>query len=86
MSETRHPVCPICKKEVLLPFSISQYEVRGKHFGSWVCTNCGFYITTGDKRAMDPISDFETGINPFLRKEIKKIKKEYLKGSSEKSQ
>jgi len=79
MSEMRFPLCPICKDEVLLPFSTSQYEVGEKVFGSWVCTNCGFFITTLDTRAIDIRNDIKTGFHLPLRRGIKELREEYKK-------
>ena len=56
MSEIKFPVCPICKKEVLLPFSIMQVgmDISNKVYGTWFCSNCGFFLTTRDTRAINP--------------------------------
>jgi len=72
----------------LLPFSISQHTnyASGKAYGSWICTNCGFYITTGDTRVIDPTSDIETGFIFHLRKKIRKMRKDYPEDISEKTQ
>jgi hypothetical protein len=77
MKASEYPVCPICKQEVLLPFSISQYELRGKIFGNWICSNCGFYLTTGDSRAEVPESDIKAGFHTLLRKKVEELRKEY---------
>jgi hypothetical protein len=81
MSESKYPVCPICKQEVLLPFSISQISDHstGKVYGSWICSNCGFYLNTRDTRAIDPESDFETGFNVYVRKKVEELREKYYK-------
>jgi hypothetical protein len=42
MSEIRLPVSPICEREVLLPFPISQVSdyASGKPYGMWICEGC----------------------------------------------
>jgi hypothetical protein len=81
MSELRLPDCPICKREVLLPLSISQTSeyAGGKPYGLWVCSNCGFYITTSDTRAINPVKDIQTGFNKDLCKKVEKMRLEYRK-------
>jgi hypothetical protein len=85
MSELRLPLCPICKEEVLLPFSITQYDIGAKTFGNWVCTNCGFYITTRDTRAINPKEDIETGFIFNLRTKMNRLKKDYQTSKQETS-
>ncbi len=53
------PKCPVCREEVLLPFSVSQEETT-KDYAHWVCTNCGFCIGTGDTRGVNPKDDIQT--------------------------
>ena len=79
MSEMKLPLCPICKREVLLPLSI--YVTPGsweKVFGNWVCTNCGFYITTAKKPGAHP-DDINADFNIPLRTRIEYLRKEYHK-------
>ena len=76
MSETRHPVCPICKKEVLLPFSIIHYEAS-KTFGNWFCSNCGFCISTDDSRCYEPKEDIKVSLIPELATRIRELKRIY---------
>jgi hypothetical protein len=75
------PICLICKKETLLPLSASEYELGGKTFGSWICSKCGFYLTTGDTRGVNPEIDIKIGFSFDLRRKISKMKEEYLKGN-----
>lgn len=75
MTELKCPVCPICEDVVLLPFSISQRVVGTKIFGSWICTRCGFFISTDDSRGCNPT----TGFFHELRKKIQELKKIYQK-------
>lgn len=79
MSQLRLPDCPICNREVLLPLSISQQSgyASGKPYGLWICSNCGFYITTSDTRAINPDKDIKTGFNQSLREKVEKLRKEY---------
>ena len=82
LTELSFPVCPICKREVLLPFSTMQFGVKSvsdKTFGSWVCSNCGFYLSTKDNKASNPDQDIETGFNKNLRKKIEELRKQYNK-------
>ena len=77
MTHTHTVLCPICEKEVLLPFSISQYEFKGKTFGSWICTNCGFCISTGDSRGCNPNTDVKSRFIHKLRTRVQGLKKIY---------
>lgn len=79
MSESVFPLCPICKKEILVPFSATQYDIGSKTFGFWFCSWCGFYLTTRDSRAVNPEEDIETGFNIQLRGKIREMKKDYGK-------
>ena len=83
MSEIKFPVCPICKKEVLLPFSITTVggTLSEKIYGTWFCSNCGFFLTTRDTRANNPERDIEAGFNHGLRAEIQRMRNEYQKDS-----
>ncbi|WGM89281.1 MAG: hypothetical protein IAX21_07145 [Candidatus Bathyarchaeota archaeon] len=82
MSVTEYAICPICKKEVLLPFSICANEcneIKEKTYGSWVCTNCGFCISTGDSKASNPKHDITAVfLNEFAIK-IEELRKVYYK-------
>jgi len=79
MSEMRLPICPICKREILLPLSTWVLKYGKENVvGNWICTNCGFYITTGKNSGTDPeeiIADF----NVPLRARIEYLRKEYKK-------
>lgn len=79
MSEMRLPVCPICKREVLLPLStwVLRYG-REKVIGKWICTNCGFYITTGKSAGTD-LEDITTDFHIPLRTRIEYLRREYKK-------
>ncbi|MEJ2241424.1 MAG: hypothetical protein P8Y18_04700 [Candidatus Bathyarchaeota archaeon] len=82
MSENKYPICPICKKEVLLPFSIMQVAVEHpaeKTYGNWICSNCGFFLTTRDTRAINPEKDIESGFNLDLQQKVEDLRKEYYK-------
>jgi len=83
MSESSYPLCPICKKEILVPFSSTQFELGSKTFGCWFCSWCGFYLTTRDNRAINPEQDIETGFNIQLRRKIREMKKNHIKSKSE---
>ncbi len=83
MSEMRLPVCPICKREILLPLStwrVSAGSAWGneKIFGNWICTNCGFYITTGENAGTNP-EDINADFNMPLRTRIEYLREEYKK-------
>jgi hypothetical protein len=71
MVESNVPSCPVCKVEVLLPFSASQEE-NTKDYAHWVCTNCGFCIGTGDTKGTNPKDDIKTEILQNLVKEIER--------------
>ena len=86
MSQSKYPVCPICKQEVLLHFSGSQYELISKTFGSWICSNCGFYLTSGDSRAIDPESDIKAGFNLSLIKMVEELRREYYNQKTSKKE
>ena len=77
------PICPICKKELMIPFSASQYEAGAKIFGTWICSKCGFYMTTGDTRGVDPESDIKIGINSDLKIRISEMREKHLKKNPE---
>jgi C4-type Zn-finger protein len=79
VSEMRLPLCPICKREVLLPMStwIFKYE-KEKVYGNWICTNCGFYITTGKNTGTEP-EDITADFHIPLRSRIEYLRKEYMK-------
>jgi hypothetical protein len=82
MSKIEHPDCPICKKEVLLPFSIcanERNELKEKTYGSWVCTNCGFCISTGDSKASNPKQDITAVFLDELAIKIEELRKVYYK-------
>ena len=79
MSEMKLPLCPICKREILLPLSI--YVTPGaweKVFGNWICTNCGFSITTAKKSGAHT-DNIITDFNMALRTRIEDLRKEYKK-------
>ena len=76
MVENSFPKCPICKEEVLLPFSVSK-DMSTKVYAHWVCTNCGFCIGTGDTRGYNTPKDILVGIFPEIVKRIEKIREEY---------
>ena len=78
MVENSFPKCPICKEEVLLPFSVSQLETT-KTFAHWVCTNCGFCIGTADSRGCNPDKDVEAGFLSQLIKKMDELKEIYRK-------
>ena len=79
MSEIRLPFCPICSQEILLPFSSDHVSASGKTFSCWFCSNCGFYLTTVDSKAVNPEKDIKTGFNLELRKKIREMKETYQK-------
>lgn len=85
MTENNFPTCPICKREILLPFSIMQFgasTISDKTYGSWVCSNYGFFISTRDTRGINPEKDVEAGFNESLRKKIEDLRKSYNKKNS----
>ena len=77
MNEISFPSCPICNKEVLLPFSSVSVDV--KTFSIWFCSNCGFCLTTANNRAINPEKDINTGFNLDLRQKIREMKEQYNK-------
>ena len=82
MVESKFPICPIWKREVLLPFSIMQVgapTIAAKVYGTWICSNCGFFLSTKDNRAVNPDKDIEAGFSIQLSKKIEKLRKQYNK-------
>jgi hypothetical protein len=82
MSEKIFPYCPICNREVLLPFSSDHVSAGGKAFSCWFCSNCGFYLTTVDNKAVNPKKDIKAGFNIELRQKILEMKDQYKKTKS----
>lgn len=78
MVENSFPKCPICKEEVLLPFSVSQ-DMSTKVYAHWVCTNCGFCIGTGDTRGCNPDNDIILSFLQELVEEVKSAREHYQK-------
>jgi transcription elongation factor Elf1 len=79
MSEFRLPLCPICKHENLLPLSTWVLKISLKNvIGTWICTNCGFYVTAGKNSVTDP-EDIIADFNMPLRARIEYLRKEYQK-------
>jgi len=76
MIAPKYPVCPICKKEVLIPLSISLMDTQ-KQYGSWICTNCGFCISTQDTRGYNPNNDIEVSIIPKIAAKTRELKRIY---------
>ena len=87
MTDLKFPICPICKQEVLLPFSIIQANARnlsGKTFGNWVCSNCGFFLSTEDNRGINPKEDIQAGFSENLVEKVEKLRKQFYEKQSEK--
>jgi len=84
LSEFKKPVCPICKQEVLLPFSIMQVGGNRpeKTYGTWICSNCGFFLSTRDTQGINPESDVEAGFSDYLQKKVEDLRQEYYKKSN----
>jgi hypothetical protein len=83
MSQFKHPICPICKQEILLPFSLSQSPdwTTIKAYGSWICSNCGFYLTATDSKNVDQKHAIEAGFSVYLKKKVEDLRGEYFKKS-----
>lgn len=82
MTDLKFPICPICKREVLLPFSIMQvgeHNTCVKQYGTWACSNCGFFLSTIDNSAVNPDKDIEAGFSITLRKKVEELRKQYMK-------
>jgi len=86
MTDLKFPVCPICKQEVLLPFSIVQVAgtISEKTFGNWICSNCGFFLSTKGNRANNPELDIKAGFSKNLIKKVEELRKKYYEKQSEK--
>jgi len=85
MTDLKYPICPICKREVLLPFSTMQVgveSIQAKQYGIWACSNCGFFLSTKDNRAINPDKDIEAGFSTKLRKEVEELRRQYMKEQS----
>jgi hypothetical protein len=85
MVDLNFPICPICKREVLLPFSIMQVwakNIQAKQYGTWICSNCGFFLSTKDERAVNPDKDVEAGFSTKLRKKVEELRKNYIEEQS----
>ena len=70
MTDLKYPICPICKREVLLPFStihVGAENIQAKQYGTWVCSNCGFFLSTKDHKAINPGKALEAGFSTKLR-------------------
>ena len=77
MSETGLPLCPICKHQNLLPLSTWVHRLLKQNpIGIWICTNCGFYITTGNNAGTNP-EDIIADLNAPLRARIQYLRKNY---------
>jgi hypothetical protein len=82
LTDLKFPICPICKREVLLPFSIMQvgeHNTCVKQYGTWACSNCGFFLSTIDNSAVNPDKDIEAGFSITLRKKVEELRKQYMK-------
>jgi len=78
MVENSFPKCPICKEEVLLPFSVSQ-DMSTKVYAHWVCTNCGFCIGTGNTKGYNPNYDITFEFLQELAEEVRSAREHYQK-------
>ena len=82
MTDLKVPLCPICKREVLLPFSTMHQgpkNLQSKEYGTWACSNCGFFLSTKNKRAVNPDKDIEAGFSIKLRKKVEELRNQYMK-------
>lgn len=77
MIENNCPSCPVCKNEVLLPFSIFENEMKTKTFGSWVCTNCGFCISTHNSKGSNPKEDITVYFIDELKIKIEELRRKH---------
>ncbi|MEJ2495444.1 MAG: hypothetical protein P8Y79_14075 [Ignavibacteriaceae bacterium] len=81
MTDLTFPICPICKREVLLPFStmqVGEHNTYAKQYGTWACSNCGFFLSTIDKSAVNPDIDIEAGFSIKLRKKVEELRKQHM--------
>ena len=79
MTGIHFPLCPICDQATMLPFSSDHVSAGGKAFSCWFCSNCGFYLSTIDNKAINPEKDIKTGFNLELRQKINDMKEQYKK-------
>ena len=85
MTDLKYPICPICKREVLLPFStihVGATNIQAKQYGTWACSNCGFFLSTKDNKAINPDKALEAGFSTKLRQEVEELRKQYMKEQS----
>lgn len=80
MRQVRLPVCPVCKEEILLPFSVSGGMESAMTFAHWICTNCGFCIGTDNTRGIHPEEDLHAGFLYKLTARMKELKESFQKG------
>jgi len=81
LTDLTFPICPICKREVLLPFStmqVGEHNTYAKQYGTWACSNCGFFLSTIDNSAVNPDKDIEAGFSIKLRKKVEELRKQHM--------
>ena len=86
MADINFPKCPVCKKEVLLPFSIMQIagvRLAEKTYGTWICSNCGFFLSTGDTRGINSKKDVKAGFSVDLQKQVEDLRKKHYRKMQE---
>jgi len=85
MTDIKYPTCPICKREALLPFSTmhdGEKNIHSKQYGTWACSNCGFFLSTKDNKADNPEKDIDAGFSIKLRKKVEELRKLHLREQS----
>ena len=69
-------------QRIILRWTFQYYAqdvIPAKTYGIWICSNCGFFLTTRDTRAINTKKDIETGFNFGLRREIRQMREDYQK-------